>query len=76
VQTIVSLLWPTNCPFVINDPLSMLELTHTHNNSIQHDSMKEYLVIKQNNQKLFLFKNKFVAQKFNDDETYCLVHDE
>jgi hypothetical protein len=38
--------------------------------------MKEYLVIKQNNQKLFLFKNKFVAQKFNDDETYCLVHDE
>jgi hypothetical protein len=42
-----------NYPFVINDPLSMLEFTHTHNNSIQHDFIKEYLVIKQNNQELF-----------------------
>ncbi len=39
-----------NFSFVINDPLSMLDFTHTHNNSIQHDFMKEYLVIKQNNQ--------------------------
>ncbi len=44
-----------NYPFVINDPVSILEFTHTHNNSIQHDSMKEYIVIKQNNQDL---KNK------------------
>jgi len=44
-----------NYPFVINDPVSILEFTHTHNNSIQHDSMKEYIVIKQNNQD---FKNK------------------
>lgn len=52
-----------NCPFVINDPLLMLEFTHTHNNSIQHDFMKEYLVIRQNNQELFKIKSNLLLKK-------------